>query len=249
MDWLKGWLEVTDNVWFWYYTTVFYHFASPSPNLFNFWDDMKYLDELGVKGVYVEGNHVYMDYNFEFMRAYLECKILWDPGMSEEEYNYWMDEYLRIVYGEGWEYVKQYIYMTNYAADLQGCWTNNFDYFWCYYNKDYFAEHYHEMWDLLDRAETMAKSGSQRVKCDTAMISMHFLGLSATYERDYVNGSGPDRERWCDRYLWLWEQYHDHGIIENPYVDAVGGMANFPASRNDYRDPMTWIGANFNGYH
>ena len=174
MDWLKGWLEVTDNVWFWYYCTVFYHFASPSPDLMNFWDDVRYLSELGVKGIYMEGNNVYMDYNFEFMRAYLLCKILWDPSMSEEEYQYDMDEYLKIVYGDGWEYVKQYIYMTNYAADLQGCWTNNFDYFWCYYNKDYFAEHYRDMWDLLDRAQTMAKEGSQRNKCGTAMISMHF---------------------------------------------------------------------------
>ncbi len=249
MDWLKGWLELTDNVWFWYYSTVFFHFASPSPDLFNFWDDMKYLAELGVKGVYVEGNHFYVDYNFEFMRAYLLCQILWDPEMSEEEYGAHMDEYLRIVFGDGWEKVKQYIFMTNYAADLQGCWTNNFDHFWCYYNKEYFAEHYDEMYTLLSEAKSEAKESSQRIKCDTAMISLNFLGLSATYERDFVNGDDASRAKYRERYEWLWDKYQNGGIIENPYGAGKGGMANFPSSPNNPVDPLKWIGADFTGTH
>ena len=250
MDWLKGWLEVTDNVWFWYYCTVFNNFASPSPNLFNFCDDVKYLAELGVKGIYMEGNHIYMDYNFEFMRAYLLCKVLWDPGMSEEEYNGYMDEYLRIVFGDGWEKVKQYIYMTNYAADLKGCWTNNFDCFWDYYDKDYFAEHYEEMYTLLSDAKREAKESSQSIKCGTAMISLNFLGLSATYERDWVNGNEATRARYRERYADLWRKYNDGGITENPYVEgATGGMANFPSSPSTVIDPMKWIGATYTGTH
>ena len=249
MDWLKGWLELTDNVWFWYYSTVFFHFASPSPDLFNFWDDLKYLAELGVKGVYVEGNHYYEDYNFEFMRAYLLCQILWDPEMSEEEYSAYMDEYLRIVFGDGWQKVKQYIFMTNYAADLQDCWTNNFDFFWCYYNKDYFRDHYEEMYTLMHDAMTEAKESSQRVKCDCAMVSLNFLGLSATYERDFVNGDDESRARYRERYEWLWNKYDNGGFIENPYGTGKGGMANFPSSPANPVDPMTWIGASFTGTH
>ena len=249
LDWLEDWLEVTDNVWFWYYCTVFYHFASPSPDLFNFWDDVRYLSELGVKGIYMEGNNVYMDYNFEFMRAYLLCKILWDPGMSEEEYQYDMDEYLKIVFGDGWQKIKQYICMTDHAADLNGCWTNNFDYFWCYYNKDYYTEHYHEMRKLIEDARAEAKDGSQSVKCGNETISLDFLGLSATYERDWVNGDEQTRAKYAETYGALWEKYHDHGLIENPFGTGVGGMGNFPSSPSDVRDTMSWIGANFNGYH
>ncbi len=249
MDWLEGWLELTDNVWFWYYTTVFFHFASPSPDLFNFWDDLKYLAELGVKGVYVEGNHTYMDYNFEFMRAYLLCKTLWDPGMSEEEYTSYMDEYLRIVFGDGWQKVKQYIYMTNYAGDLNGCWTNNFDFFWNYYNKDYFEEHYEEMYSLMYEAMREAKEASQRIKCDCAMVSLNFLGLSATYERDYVNGDEASRAKYRERYEWLWDKYANGGFIENPFGVGVGGMANFPSSPSNPVDPLNWIGEGFTGTH
>ena len=249
MKWLQEWLELTDNVWFWYYCTVFNNFASPSPNLFNFWDDVKYLTELGVKGIYMEGNHIYMDYNFEFMRAYLLCKILWDPEMSEEEYQGYMDEYLRIVFGDGWEKVKQYIYMTNYAADLKGCWTNNFDCFWDYYDKDYFAEHYEEMYALLYDAKREAKESSQSIKCGTAMISLNFLGLSATYERDWVNGDSASRERYRERYEDLWHKYNNGGIIENPYVSATGGMTYFPSSPDDPVDPLYWISPGSTGTH
>ena len=139
--------------------------------------------------------------------------------------------------------------MTNYAADIQGCWTNNFDYFWCYYNKDYFTEHYHEMRSLLEEARREAKEGSQSAKCGTAMIALDFMGLSATYERDFVNGDSAAREKYAETYRTLWEKYHDHGIIENPYVEATGGMANFPSSPNDVRDTMSWIGASFTGLH
>ncbi|MBR6918180.1 MAG: DUF4838 domain-containing protein [Clostridia bacterium] len=256
MDMLKGWLELTDNIWFWYYMPVYFHFASPSPNLFNFWDDLKYLSELGVKGLYLEGfNWFWMDYNFEFMRVYLACKTLWDPGMSEEEYQAHMDEYLRIVFGDGWENVRQYLYMSNHAADINGCGTNNFDYFWEYYNKDYFAEHYYEMRDLMVSARDEAKEGSQRAKCNTAMVSLDFLGLSATYERDWVNGDGASRAKYKQIYEELWSKYHDDpNLIENPYYGtpgsgAVNGMLNFPANTDTCVDPVTWIASTFTGYH
>jgi hypothetical protein len=210
---------------------------------------MRYLAELGVKGVYVEGNNVYMDYNFEFMRAYLECKILWDPEMSEEEYQYDMDEYLKIVFGPGWQKIKQYIYMTDHAADMQGCWTNNFDYFWCYYNKEYFTEHYHEMRTLIEEARSQASDVSQYIKCDNETISLDFLGLSATYESEYLNGTEAEREQYRKTYSELWHKYNDNGIIENPAGSGVGGMANFPTSPSDVRDTMSWVGVGFNGYH
>ena len=139
--------------------------------------------------------------------------------------------------------------MTDYAADLQGCWTNNFDYFWCYYNKDYFTEHYHEMRDLVTSARSEAKEGSQAVKCGNLLISLDFLGLSATYERDWVNGDEAARAKYRETYEALWSRYHDHGIIENPAGTGVGGMANFPSSPNDVRDTMSWIGASFTGFH
>ena len=41
---------------------------------------------------------------------------MWDPYMSEEEYNRHMNEFLEAYYGEGWEYVRKYIDKTSQLA-------------------------------------------------------------------------------------------------------------------------------------
>ncbi|MBR6916667.1 MAG: DUF4838 domain-containing protein [Clostridia bacterium] len=238
MKWLQGWLEMTDNVWFWYYVSNWIYYISPAANLFNFYDDIKYMSELGVKGYYLEVRGDSVSYNFETLRKYLMDKMMWHPEMTEEEYNDLMDEFLFIYYGDGWESIKEYIYMSDTAGELAGCWTNNFDYPWDVYSKDYFRDHYHEMTPLFDSAYDSAESDEQRKRVKLASLSMDFLGLSATYGRDFVNGDDEARTAYLARYRELWNYYNEHREIR-PF--SSGWFGNFPSSPNDPVDTMTWL--------
>ena len=242
MEWLKGWLEVTDNVYFWYYTDVYSIPVTTAPNLFNFFDDVKYLTELGVKGFYMEGSASYRAISFEGLRVYLMCKIMWDPGMTEEEYERLIDEYLRIYYGDGSEYVKEYMYMMNYAADINGCWTNNFDYVWNYYDKDYYAENYETMRGLIDGAKERADA-EQRSRLENLSIHIEFLGLSANYAAWYINGDDASCEKYASRYSELWN------LVLNKGVASRLRFSNFPQNANDPVDPCEWISEGFEGHH
>ena len=143
----------------------------------------------------------------------------------------------------------------NICGDLEGCWTNNFDYPWDEYNKAYYRENYEHFRDLFAAAYDAAGSAAQKERIEKCSVHMNFLGLSATYETDYVNGDSASREKYRERYEWLWNYYKNHPgflTLNTTFLwneGAIGGMWAFPSSSSDVRDPMTWLlsGGDFTG--
>ena len=248
VDYYLKWCELTNNIHIWYYSCNYSYFISPSPNVLNVYNDIKFLASSGTAGVYFEGGG--SSYSFEYLRNYLASRMLWDPYMSEEEFEGYLDEFLMIYYGDGWQYIKQYLYMQNRAGDLQGCWTNNFDWPWDMYNKEYFGENYDAMCSLFESASGAATDDAQREHVENLSIHMHFLGLSATYESDYVNGSAEQRAVYKTRYEWLWNYFKNRAYLEGEREDGfratvfqngVGGCDNFPSSSANVIDTMRWM--------
>ena len=250
MAYMDAWLELTDNIYFWYYGANYNYFVSPAANLFNFYDDIKYLAERGMIGIYAEGSSEPTHYNFEYLRTYLVSKVLWDPYMSEEDYERHMDEFLEIYYGAGWRDVKRYIFMSDMASDAAGCWTNNHDAPWDVYSESYFLDNYAEMASLFDSALAAATDDDTRRHVEEASVHAHFLGLSATYARDYLNGDEETRNAYAERYAWLWNFYKDNAYDGNSNPNGIrgtvfgSGTANFeafPKNAETVICPMDWI--------
>ncbi|MBQ7603713.1 MAG: DUF4838 domain-containing protein [Clostridia bacterium] len=250
VSFFNGWAELTDNLTIWYYSCNYNYFLAPAPNLFNVYNDIKYLTENGMSGTIFEGSS-YAVYCFEYLRGYLATRMMWNPRMTEEEYNGLINEYLMIYYGDGWENIRRYIDMANEAGDLQGCWTNNYDRPWEMYNRDYFKEHYSEMASLFDAAYEAAKTEEQKDRILTCRMQCDFLGLSATYDRDWVNGSASAKSAYRARYTALYDRIVDRGVI----VSLAGplsthGCRNFPQSSSDEDviDPMEWLWEGCDGH-
>ena len=242
INWLQGWLNLTPNVYFWYYTVNWSYYVSPSPNLYNFWDDIRYLKELGVKGLYMEGNRDTINNSFEFLRMYLICKMMWNPDMTYDQYIGYMNTYLEKYYGPGWQYIKQYIDMAMAAGDANGCWTDNFDWPWDMYNKSYFANNYETMVGLFEAAKSATNDQTYIDRIEKTSVHMHFLGLSATF---YTNSG---TQTWRDRYTWLWNYYNDHpGFRALSTWISDGQMNNYPGSPNEIRDTMSWLFSDYDG--
>ncbi|MBQ7714952.1 MAG: DUF4838 domain-containing protein [Clostridia bacterium] len=240
-----GWTELTNNVQIWYYSALLTYFLSPAPNLFNVYSDIKFLASTGTTGVYFEGSGS-AKYCFEHLRGYLATKMIWNPYMSEEEFNDLMNEYLMICYGDGWQYIRQYIDMSNTAGDLQGCWTNNFDRPWNVYNKQYYTDNYKDMAVLFDNAYDLAETFSQRKRVLNCRMQCDFLGLSATYERDWLRGDAAARESYKARYQNLYNYIKNNGVRVAGF-SGTAGCDNFPTSANDIRDTMDWLWEGCNG--
>ncbi|MBQ7669714.1 MAG: DUF4838 domain-containing protein [Clostridia bacterium] len=248
IDYYLKWTELTNNIQIWYYSCNYTYYLAPAPNIFNIYNDIKYLASTGTNGVYFEGSGS-AKYSFEYLRGYLASKMMWDPFMSEEEYNDLIDEFLWIFYGEGWQYVRQYLDMVHFASDQLGCWTNNFDRPWDMNNEEYFKEHYKDMAILFDNAYAEAKTEKQRKRVLTCRMQCDFLGLSATYDRDWVNGDADSRAEYKARYVHLFN-YIKNNNVRVASVGSTYGCENFPSNANDENiiNPMEWLWEGCNGH-
>lgn len=110
-DDLKKWAEISNRLYVWDYTTNYSHYAAPFPNFHVIQANMQLFVENSVVGVYEEGNYTASECNAEFAeyRAYLLSRLLWDPYCDLEKES---DLFLKEYYGDGWQYIKEYIRFT-----------------------------------------------------------------------------------------------------------------------------------------
>ncbi len=255
MKYFRQWCELTNNIYTWYYSCSYGYYISPSPNVLNIYNDMKTLAAVGAAGCYYEGGGG--RFSFEPLRNYLASRMMWDPYMPEEEFESYLDEFLIIWYGAGWRYIKEYLYIQNRAGDLKGCWTNNFDWPWDMYDKEYFGSEYGRICALFDAAYAAAETEVERARVRNTSVHAHFLGLSASYERDFVNGDDAAREEYSRRYADLWNYMKNEAYLKDvregafralSFCEMPGGLENLPKTPSDVRDTMTWLFENDYSY-
>ncbi len=255
MAFFEKWCELTNNVYCWYYACNFSYYIAPSPNVFNIYEDYKYMAEKGAIGVYTEGSS--RGTSFEVLRGYLASRMMWDPYMSEEEFEGYLDEFLMIYYGAGWQYIKELLTIENRAGDLMGCWTNNFDWPWDMYNKEYYGQQYAHMRELLDAAYSAADT-TQKKRVRLLEIHVRFMGLSATYESNYVNGTSAQRSAYKTDYTWLWNYFKNEAYMQSAregeqffkatsFQEGPGGVNARPNTADEVVDTMRWIFTDFTG--
>ena len=102
----------------------------------------------------------------------------------------------------------------------------------------------------MEAAVAAAEDGATREHVEQASVHAHFLGLSATYVRDFVNGSAATRAAYRARYEWLWNYYKDNAYNGDSNPDGIrgtvfgSGTANFnafPKNTDNVVCPMDWI--------
>ena len=111
-----GWGKICDNVHIWDYTTNFHYYISTYANLFTIRENMRFFAENNVVSMFPQGNSQGWSGEFGELRSYLLAKLMWNPYMSEEEYNRHMNEFLEAYYGAGWTYIREYINLTSMLA-------------------------------------------------------------------------------------------------------------------------------------
>ena len=115
-DDISAWSKICKNLYVWDYTTNFMFYLCPFPNLYTIYDNIKFYSENNVTGLFEQGNYNCKSGEFGELRAYLLSKLLWDPEMTKEEYSAYMCDFLEGYYGEGWEYILEYINKTSEEA-------------------------------------------------------------------------------------------------------------------------------------
>ena len=115
-DDIIGWGKICNNVHIWDYTTNFHYYISTFANLFTIRDNMRFFAENNVVSMFPQGNSQGWSGEFGELRSYLLAQLMWNPYMSDEEYDRHINEFLEAYYGAGWTYVREYIDVTSRLA-------------------------------------------------------------------------------------------------------------------------------------
>ena len=131
--------------------------------------------------------------------------------MTYERFIEVIKEYLYMYYGDGYEYVYEYLQYQQASGDANEiCCIVNYDRPWEMYSKAYIAEHYEEERACLDAALAMAKEDIQRERVEKLYLSCDFLGLCSVYDDMYTNGTDAQRAVYEERYSALWTYLYEH---------------------------------------
>ncbi|MBQ7335216.1 MAG: DUF4838 domain-containing protein [Clostridia bacterium] len=106
---IEEWNRICQRLYIWDYVTNFAYYIPTFPNFGVLRENMRFFALHGVKGMYPEGNYQTVSGEFAELRSYLLAKLMWDPLMSEEEYQGHVDAFLEAYYGAGWRNIRAYI--------------------------------------------------------------------------------------------------------------------------------------------
>ena len=116
---------------------------------------------------------------------------------------------------------------------------NNFDRPWNFYNKEYYGQQYDHIIELFDAAYAAAKTSAQKSRVERARIHAYFLGLSATYESNWLNGNDAQKAKYQEQYSYLWNYVKNTGFrVCDIGQSGTGGCGNFPSSPSNVYDTM-----------
>ncbi len=268
-DAFAAWGDVTKatgtTMWFWYYPVNYNTYVTDSPNIFNIWYDFKYVvEECNVTGIYYEGAS--KGYLFENLKSHLATRFMWsmtenEDGtisyMSYDEFIDEMQEYLQIHYGEGWEYVYEYICMQDEASNINvvgcqdqyanpvydengeqkyavSCYINNCDYMGDMFSYDYIVENYEYMRNLILKAMALVPAEDKQMyqRYEFLLMNVETLGLSAVRKSWYLSADATAEQKatYMERYDWLF-----NFLVTETLFDGQGVNGREWNGNSDYR--------------
>lgn len=187
-DQLIKWAQLANHLYVWDYTTNFTNYSTSFMNIPVFRKNLRFFAENGAEGVFEQGNIFCPNGEFGELKGYLLARLLWNPYMSEEEYQVELDRFVYGYYGEkAGKYIREYIdYM------IEGSKKSHFGIYFdratLYiipegYENDHeanraFVRHSEE---LFDKAESLAESDKElaHIRCSRIqLLNYKFFVLS-----------------------------------------------------------------------
>lgn len=190
---VKEWGKICKTIYVWDYATNYSYYPIIFPNFDVLAENIRFYVENNVKGVFSQGyelNHVSIE--FGDLRAYLTAKLLWDPYMTDEEYQQHIDDFLQGYYGSGWEEIREYFDFVMESADKRNMhFHENAFALRLFLPMDY-ALHEEELEVLFDQAEAACTAAGETTQLQNIRYlrwGYEFMRLSSNYTANWEYGS------------------------------------------------------------
>lgn len=183
-EWLSGWCKIAKNVTVWYYNLNTQLLQYTLLDIIR--ADMKYMADLGVRGVFVEAE--YDEFGIKRVEHQIYEELNWNVNITEEEYEQLIRDMLAKEYGKyGVDYLMQYIEYWIEAFDRIGC-----DNCWGMSNSSsplfdvfYVKDHSDMFKSLVEKAVTYAESSRQEFRAKLLSCHVYYQDVYTKYFRAY----------------------------------------------------------------
>jgi len=193
---------MVENVCIWHYS------LDNGPNQYTVFDtiyeDMRYLRDIGADGIFTQYEHC--ELGFRRFEHQITNEMFWNPDMTREEYADRIDNMLRRYYGDGWEFIREYISYLEKAQDLVGCW-----HCWEWqsagmnhpkYDTSYYSTHFDDFLRMIDEAMYRANSTEQELRAERLKCHILYMGCYSSYFTEHLRGRTERievlEERWAE---------------------------------------------------
>ncbi|MBR5515045.1 MAG: DUF4838 domain-containing protein, partial [Clostridia bacterium] len=226
---IKKWGELTTKMYLWEHTSNFTDTMTPFPDLDSIRQNTAYLADNGCKGVFLNSTSR-QQANFCELRGYLFNRLYRDPYMSEEEYYYKMNGFLKAFYGEGWQNLRKYINGFTELGNNHLCHSFHADVS-SYYNFDDVVAHIDEYDAYWEAAMSATHTEAELERLYITNMSWRYLKQCALYESNYTNGSEAQKQAYMADSQKLYDDIMSYGV-----AFTENGDPNF----NIYVSPAGW---------
>jgi len=231
---LIGWAEMGTKMYVYDYTLNHSYGQQPFANLKYevLAGNMRLFAENGVIGVYEQGNTNNSDENGEFdrLRAYLIGKLLWDPYMTEEEYNTHVSEFMEGYYGDGWEKVYE-------AMQL---WLDTDTACHCIFDNAKgritgFIRTSEKLVNLMTEAELMSESKRSFENIDISQTQFEYVDLNIKFNKLYKSSDPADNALAQELSHKLQDKYQKYNIRWSGSWVYTPNLEEFTTPPHDWR--------------
>ena len=172
-DNLRKWGEICGNMYVWFYdlpsglvTMSCVHTALR---------DFRFFNEVGVKGVFWQSE----DYGYSAgkVQKWLMAELTWNIGITDGEFDAYYERVLEALYGDGWEYVKEYISVVSgiyESGPCAHCWGG-------YIVEPMWEKRFDVLCELLDAALPLVNSAKQEQRLVKLDASCLYSGCAASF--------------------------------------------------------------------
>ena len=241
---LLEWLATTPNVYVWYYA-MDEGLSSPS-YVHNIRDDLRFLANSGVKGVFIEAEDT--GFSTGKVAKWLAAELLWDTDMSDLEYDEFYGRVLRALYGDASVLVKQYIDVESsiYAgSDCATCWN------WGYgidptVSGELWKQNYDRLFEIIEEAIALADSKTIEARLVKLSCECIYKGSLGSYFDAYNAGDDARVAELCQRYSLIDERLSKLGIDMTKPGEIDLPFGSDPAADGMYENDLeveAWKGA------
>jgi len=228
-----GWAAITDNIYVWYYPSSAYFNAYSSTYTNNIYHDIKYLADTNAYGIFYLGDPATCSAGL--INWYMAQRMMWNSDITEEEYHEMLKEYLWLTYGDGYEFVYEFIQIMEEASDrTDHCFCGFFDSFEDKLDMSYIEENLDLIFTLRETAIRLARTTEQEVLIDRLFSTIYYYEIAVLHDEMWVNGDESSREEYKSKVNSYITNYSWLPIGDNPCTPTVDAV--------DYNvNPYDWV--------